>query len=42
MLTPIAAADDAPIRKSCSDFCTISSEFCVDLSYGNNKAAGTK
>ncbi len=42
MLTPIAADDDAPIRKSCSDFCTISSEFFVDLSYGINKAAGTK
>lgn len=42
MLTPIAAADDAPIRKSCSDFRTISSEFFVDLSYGNNKTADTK
>jgi hypothetical protein len=42
MLTPIAAADDAPIRKSCSDFCTISSKFFARLSYGNNKAADTK
>jgi hypothetical protein len=44
MLTPIAAADDddAPIRKSCSDLCTISSEFFAHLSYGNNKAADTK
>ncbi len=42
MLTPIAADDDAPIRKSCSDFCTISSEFFAHLSYGNNKAADTK
>jgi hypothetical protein len=42
MLTPIAAADDAPIQKSCSDFYTISSEFFAHLSYGNNKSADTK